>query len=526
MTAINNTLNFTNSSRPPQKRSLFDAGSKYSIGGSYTGMAKPKTTTPAVPVKSTVMSPVQDLSQYNGSKNPLVFPGLAQNRPGGTVTGTAPTGLVDTTKKTTDNAVQTPPPPGAVDTKRTAAGTGGGNEQDNTGFGGLIKRVTKASDTNKTQADLLKKMQEAAEGNKAIGQSAADLSKKYGEQIAEVGRLGAGAVAGNMSTGSNIVGSGNAAIASQSASSRMSALSQAQTAALQGTGQQLTAQSQVAGAYGTALGGANTQQAQQVQGLGTAASLAQPVQVPYGNQFLNPMTGESSGGAGLGGYAGYNAAQQAIALGSQYPDAGYQYNPAMTPEQNLQAAQQAIQGSPTYQRTTYGVPGQTSIQGATTVQTAQAGYNEASQSYNQLYSAFTNADKLADNALNILAESGVNPTDVKFANRKIADVKRQLSSVQQQKFDTAMQEARNAFAGVVASYGGQTPTDIGAAYSTLLDPNAEMGAVSAAIGQLKLAGQTRLQAEQARVQQYYSQLGGGGATGGGGGGGTITWDSL
>jgi hypothetical protein len=58
--------------------------------------------------------------------------------------------------------------------------------------------------------------------------------KRYASQIEQLGKLGAGAVAGNLSTGTNVVGSGNAAIASQSASQRMNALADAQSAALQG----------------------------------------------------------------------------------------------------------------------------------------------------------------------------------------------------------------------------------------------------------------------------------------------------
>jgi len=84
------------------------------------------------------------------------------------------------------------------------------------------------------------------------------------------------------------------------------------------------------------------------------------------------------------------------------------------------------------------------------VQTAQQGYSQSLQEYNQLYSSFTNAEELADNALNIMRDSGINPTDVRYASKKIADVKRQLSSIQQQKFDTALQEAKNAFSGIVS----------------------------------------------------------------------------
>ncbi|MBL0320483.1 MAG: hypothetical protein IPP74_14505 [Alphaproteobacteria bacterium] len=168
-------------------------------------------------------------------------------------------------------------------------------------FPSLTGRIAEASTPNSTQTQLLQDLRGTAGKNEQIAENARKLSEQYGSEISRVGQLGAGAVAGNLSTGTNVVGSGNAAIASQSASSRMSALAAGQQAALEGTGQQLTAQQQMANAQAQALGGANTQQSQQIGGLGTAAGLAQPVQVPYSNQFVDPLTGQPFGGGSTGG---------------------------------------------------------------------------------------------------------------------------------------------------------------------------------------------------------------------------------
>ena len=67
-------------------------------------------------------------------------------------------------------------------------------------------------------------MESQALKGEQIGNRAAEISDMYGSEIARVGRLGAGAVAGAQSTGTDVVGRGNAAIASQSASNRISAL--------------------------------------------------------------------------------------------------------------------------------------------------------------------------------------------------------------------------------------------------------------------------------------------------------------
>ncbi len=76
----------------------------------------------------------------------------------------------------------------------------------------------------------------------------------------------------------------------------MNALAAGETAQLAGNQQQLTANSQQQTGYGTALGGANTQQAQTISGYGTAANLAQPSTASYGQTVFNPLTGTFGGG--------------------------------------------------------------------------------------------------------------------------------------------------------------------------------------------------------------------------------------
>lgn len=163
-------------------------------------------------------------------------------------------------------------------------------------YGSIVSGLVDASSPSKNQTDLLKKLTQAGEQNTILGDQARQIAEMYGPEIARVGGLGAGANAAYGSTGSNIVGEGNAAIASANASARMNALAAGETAQLAGNSQQLTAQNQLQGAYGTALGGANTQQAQTISGLGTAAGFAVPTPTSYGQTVFNPLTGEFSGG--------------------------------------------------------------------------------------------------------------------------------------------------------------------------------------------------------------------------------------
>lgn len=187
----------------------------------------------------------------------------------------------------------------ALEQKATPSKTTTPPKTENTAnFNSVVQGLVKTSATSDEQKRYLDSLRRTAEGNAAIGREALNLSKKYGDEIARVGELGAGAVAGNLTTGTSPVGSGNAAIASQSASARMSALSQAQQAALQGTQQQLTGQNQMANAFGQALSGANVQQQQQIGGLSSAAGLVQPTIAGYGQTVFNPLTGQFAGGQG------------------------------------------------------------------------------------------------------------------------------------------------------------------------------------------------------------------------------------
>lgn len=280
--------------------------------------------------KNPLLSKTQNLSQYSGTaKKPVTWGipntplstqsavkmGTAQTTPaigkitpkatapkttsGTSYTGVAPTTATYTPTQTGGPAMTTTPTNYTAPTNTgtvkgivpTPSGTG-------TSFGGLIQNIVGASGANKTQTGLVSDVTDSAKGNAQIGEDARAIAQKYADEIARVGKLGAGAVAGDLSTGSNVVGSGNAAIASQSASSRMSALSDSLTSELLGNQQRLTGQNQQTTGLNMALGGANTQQQQQLSGLSSAATYSQPTPAGYGQTVFDPTTGTYSGGSG------------------------------------------------------------------------------------------------------------------------------------------------------------------------------------------------------------------------------------
>jgi hypothetical protein len=327
------------------------------------------------------------------------------------------------------------------------------NNTNDTTFRGILDTLLGKSNPTKEQERTRKEMERIAAGNKEIADNAARISQQYGDEIARVGGLKAGAVAGNLSTGTNVVGSGNAAIASQSASARMQSLAEAQAAALKGTEQQLTGQEQQANAFNTSLQASLTQQQQGITGVSNAGNLAQPVQVPYSNQYLNPMSGQSAGGAGLGGYAGYNAAQQAIELTGQYPDAGVQYDANLSPEENLARIQQAIQGSANYQRGAFGAAGASSYIGGQQLGAAGSLTGEVAKIQTMGAAADSNFNLMLD----ILKRGGINDMNQPVLNQLQQGLSRGLTSNQDVvAFRSGLQTVRSQYAAIL---GQGTPTD-------------------------------------------------------------------
>lgn len=282
------------------------------------------------------------------------------------------------------------------------------------------------------------------------------------------------------------------------------------------------ANAQTDAALAASVQNALTAQGQEISALGTAAGYAQPVQIAPGSTLSSPLTGETVAG-GLGGYANYQTAEQVMSLIRQYPDAGYVYDQTKTPQENLQAFQSgALQSSPTYQKSTYGVPGAQTIAGAATTQAAQQGYNQSYQLYQDMNTQLTNADGQAELLLQAVKSSGINASDARFANKTINEIRRQLSSADLQVFDSALKATQAAYGNLLVAGGGTIPSESTAAYNIILNPNASLSAFEAAINQLKREGQVKLNAQGQQVNTYFGQLqnaprtGAGTQTGGGG----------
>lgn len=475
---INNTVQFNSR---PLSASFLQAASKYKpgpgtldFGQQTTSQSTPQTTTPIAqsgaqaapsqPIKG-LLTPTQLSSQLSSAKQALM--GL-QDHLNAMNTSTAP--------QNTSNA--------SSNTVHVSQGT---RDNPSSGFPSYVAQTAQASNPNQTQTGLISNLQNTAQGNQEYAQRAQEIANQYAPQIQKIGFLGAGAQAGDLSTGSNVVGSGNAAIASQSASQRAQALIDAENAALAGNAQGLTAQQQQANALNQALGGANTQQAQQIGGLGTAAGFAQPSTAAYGQTVFNPLTGQYQGGGGnLDPQAqSQNLAQQVLNGSITYDQAisslGYAGNIGTTLLNN------AITASG-------GNPLQLQAQGAAQQQNIGTAATQTAGQGAQLQKAGAYALQTLQDLQNTYNQlGGVQKTGVPLLNQisNVASRELGLGAQGTQQYNTSLQEARAAVSNALSA-AGNTPTFSDATASALLPDNASPQQIAGAVAQIQTLMQQKI----------------------------------
>lgn len=364
---------------------------------------------------------------------------------------------VDPTKTTaTTGQLVTPPPTfGGIVGNLANQGNSQANQNTNTATTGLLN---------------------SGNANTAIGQSAADIAKSYGQQIADVTNAGAGGVANALSGGgSSVVGQGLAQIASNSASSRITGLSQAENAALAGTGQQLTAQGQTQSGLASAGGLSTTQQGQAQSALTSAGQLAQPTQLPYSSQLVSPVSGQSVG-SGTGTSSSLNDAVANVTQQLQNSKIGYD------------DAKAQLAG--------YGQGGLNALsQWATDNNFNIAQSNTLAAQQGAITPNLNYANAALDNLSNAMSNLSVwgQNSNIPILGG-IANWFSSASGIGKTQTSTkagAVGEAQQAIASVLASVKGGTPTDYGSQAKALLPDDPTPADVAAAKANLTALGQQK-----------------------------------
>lgn len=441
---------------------------------------------------------------------------------------TPKTGLVQSPMPSTGQAqatIQTWPPmqpnPGLVPSAPPVQPNNGSNPSYS--FPGLVGSLAQTSQQGTPQGQQYTgQVAQTAQGNLPIGQQAADIAANYGQQIADVGTQGARGEAGYRTTGTTPVAEGNAAVVAQTVAAQQQALAQGESAALQGTGQQLTAQQQAAQGFNQAGGLAQNQQQLTQSGLTSAGGLVQPSVAGYGQTSFNPQTqsfGTSGGQAGVSPNDPFYADMQTYAnlLANNQGGALPPYitgNPALQ-AQVIQMAQQ-INPNFNYNAASGAGAAQQANAQLATGGVPQANFQVYQQGLNQLYSVgqqLQNVTSLGNLTLQNAQGNNVNPFDLTYADKTLAQFKSLLSSNGQATFNSNLAAFQSAAGALLATAPGETPSDVTAKVGTIVDGTMKLSALKAMLDAAQSEGAIRYQSQLGVVQGSHDQLINPGATG-------------
>lgn len=195
------------------------------------------------------------------------------------------------------------------------------------------------------------------------------------------------------------------------------------------------------------------QQAQQL-GLGAAAGYSQPVQVPYSNQYISPVTGQPVSGS-TGNYNIMSAAQN---YAQMVQNGQMSYNDAVS----------AMGG--------YGVAGQQALNSAlpSGFNVNQSNATAASQSsqtaqQQQYTSAASQASNLGLQLNQLIQQAGINPNDLNALNSFVQQVATNTSNPNYQTFQNLVNDLANTYAQVLTPAGGSTTDMVRQISSSLLN---------------------------------------------------------
>lgn len=256
-------------------------------------------------------------------------------------------------------------------------------------------------------------------------------------------------------------------------------------------------------------GVANQSRSLQQSGFTSAAGLQQPsASYPF---VFNPTTSTFTN-AGGGVLSAQDAAQAVMSGKISYDQAksslGYLGG---TGEAQLQQAITSAGGNPLALQA-QGSAQQSNVQTAGTAgtQANQAVFNKAYGDYTTLQNAVQNVDQFGQ----LLTQNmgGINPSDVRYANQTIAQIRSQLSSGQQAQFNSTLAALTSKVSGLLSVGGNEIPTDISTAANKIIDGSLPVGSLTAVLSRIQQEGNILLQNQAGIVNNAYAGIQGGNNT--------------
>lgn len=223
---------------------------------------------------------------------------------------------------------------------------------------------------------------------------------------------------------------------------------------------------------------------------------SQPTTVSPGASLVSPLTGQEQY-SGLGGYTGVQAIQTYNNLQQRYPDANIPaYNSSISPEQNLQIAQESASEAPSFQsQTPEGVANISSLKD-------QQGYlDTTTRSYQ---TATSNLGTLQT----FMQQNGINDSAVPIINQIQNKVKANLLAPGViSAFKSSVAGLRAEYAQVLSRGGTVTDTARGEA-DTLIPDDLNPSQLQTVTKQLSQEGQNAIKESQNEVNTIKTRLSG------------------
>ena len=389
----------------------------------------------------------------------------------------------------TGGAAGTPVTPPSTPTSPTPTAT---PKPDNT-YGGLINQVAST-----------------AQGNVPIGQSAADIASKYGQQISDIGQAGARAQGGYLTTGTTPVAEGNSAVIANTTANQVKALAEGESAALAGTGQQLTAQNQAQ----TGLLGATT--ASEPSNANVTAPAGQvTTNTLTGQQYSNPVYGAPGMLQAYSPQPGGTTGQPSTAgQATQYTiKAGDTLNAIAaangTTAQALQQANGITDPNMIQAGANLTIPAQGGQYG--TGPAAAANVQSIKDLTGQATTISTALGQIQGNTpgmLSVMQQGNINPSQLNIVNGLVQGVGANTSNPYYQQFSNYVNDFANKYATIITP-AGQDPTNARLEISqSLINASASASSLKSTMDNLNQQAGINLKAINDKIGQLGGNTGG------------------
>jgi hypothetical protein len=266
----------------------------------------------------------------------------------------------------------------------------------------------------------------------------------------------------------------------------------------------------------SAAGASTAQQGVQQTGLGTAAGLTAPIQVPYSNQLINPVTGQSFS-------TGNSTVDSAVAgVAAKVKNGTMTYADAVNAvsgygQAGSNALTQALQGTDIVSVGASAAAKAANIgTGGTAATTASNQvYQDATKKFAEIRGMASNIKEFGNQLQSNMKAANINPSDSSHVNMSLNQLASEFNSKGYAAFAANIQGLQARVSALLGT--GELPSVATGAAQAIINGNMSLGAMESAINQINNEAAALVNTQATIASDAYKNLQGGTSTGTGGG---------